>query len=122
MASANRLVKLAWVLALTVPLQAVSCGGGDGSPAEEVVADVPDLPSEGFGLFSTATLDSVMHVGSFACRDDAMFVAVGAADKTGIYKMELDSPELGWRQIYDQEALVTALTVTLGVALPPGKS
>jgi hypothetical protein len=109
-------------LLTAVPLALAASCGGDADPAEEVVADIPDVPSEGFGLFSTATLDSVMHVGSFACRDDAMFVAVGAAEKTGIYKMELDSPELGWRQIYDQEALVTALSATLGVALPPGKS
>ncbi|MBM4355210.1 MAG: hypothetical protein FJ109_15740 [Deltaproteobacteria bacterium] len=112
----------ALLLLVLLPAATVSCGGGDGNPAEEIVADIPDIPSEGFGLFSTATLDSVMHVGSFACREDAMFVAVGAAEKTGIYKMELDAPELGWRQIYDQEALLTALTATLGVALPPGKS
>jgi len=109
-------------LFLAVPLVLAGCGGGDGTPAEEVVADTPDVPSEGFGLFSTVTLDSVMHVGSFSCREDAMFVAVGAAQKTGIYKMELDAPELGWRQIYDQEALISALSATLGVALPPGKS
>ena len=98
----------------------IGCSDSGGSP--DVVVEPDVVESSGFALFSESPLDGVLHVGTFGCRDDAIFVSVGAAEATGIYKMELGCPELGWRQIYDQEALLHPTSEALAVALPPGKS
>ena len=101
-----------------------SCSGDSGSPTGEVVAEVELVgePAGGFELFTSHTLDGIMQVSYFACREDALFVSVSAGALTGIYKVELDDPELGWRQIYDQEAVLGPMSEALAVALPPGKS
>jgi hypothetical protein len=100
----------------------ISGCGDSGGVAQDVVVEADTVVAAGFVRLSDSALGGVLHVGAVGCRDDAIFVSVGAAEATGIYKMELDSPELGWRQIYDQEALLHPTSEALAVALPPGKS
>ena len=101
-----------------------ACGGegGESSLVADVGADLPEAPEYRFETITDRTLDDVMHVGTFSCRDDALFVSVGAAEDTGIYKLDLDNPDAGWRQLYDQEAALCPTAAALAVALPAGNT
>jgi len=106
-----------------VALSLTACADTD-EAAKDLVPEpeAPVVEASGFELFSNAPLARVLRLASYGCRDDAIFVAVGAAEMTGVYKMELAHPELGWRQIYDQEVLMRPTTSALAAALPSGGS
>jgi hypothetical protein len=110
-------------LAIALSLPVAGCGDSGAESAADVLSGEADVGGgNAFELFSEAGLDRVLSIASFGCRDDALFVAVRAAEMTGIYKMETAHPELGWRQIYNQEALLEPTKDALAVVLPAGKS
>jgi predicted porin len=113
---------LAVTALLVLSAAAASCGGGGGGGAD-TGADAGDgAAADDFVLFTSHALDGVVRVASYGFREDGLFAAVEAGNKTGIYKLDIDAPELGWRQVYDQEGLICPVEDALIVALPPGKS
>ena len=98
----------------------VGCGGGSQAPADLI----PDMAAEtgSYTLLSETSLDGIMQIESYGCRDDAIFVAVDAGAASGVYKLEIGDADLGWRLIYDQEGVICPTEDSLIIGLLPGNT
>lgn len=98
----------------------VGCSGGGQDQADVI----PDLAAETgvYTLLSETSLDGIMQIESYGCRDDAIFVAVDAGEASGVYKLEIGDADLGWRRIYDQEGVICPTEDSLIIGLLPGST